>query len=89
MSLHLQPGTTALVIIDLEHAIVGRDGKPYPTSHVVGNASKLAQAMRDAGGMVVYVHVLLSEFLPHEVDTPMQMPAQLPANASELVPEAG
>lgn len=91
MSLELQGKTTALILIDLEHGIVGRDLAPYKGMDVVARCAKLAEAVRAAGGTVVYVHVLLHELLRLPADSPM-MPKDAPkppAAASELVPEAG
>lgn len=91
MSLDLNPKSTALVLIDLEHGIVGRELAPYSGKDVVEHAAALAAALRSAGGTVIYVHVLLHEILRQSADKPM-MPANAPlppAAASELVPEAG
>ncbi len=91
MSLDLRPKSTALILIDLEHGIVGRELAPYPGKDVVERCATLASALRSAGGTVVYVHVLLHEILRQPADTPMMPPgAPLPPPAaSELVPEAG
>ncbi len=90
MSLEVDVKKTALVLIDLEHGIVGRELAPYSGKEVVANCRKLADAFRAKGGMVVYVHVLLNETLSLPVDSPMpKPPTPPPASASELVPEAG
>lgn len=91
MTLSLNPKETALVLIDLQQSIVGRDLAPYKAADVVQRCAKLAEAMRTAGGAVVYVHVLIHEFgPPTPVDDPRPQPPQPPpASASELVPEAG
>jgi nicotinamidase-related amidase len=69
---------------------VARDTKPYPASEVVAKSAKLAEAVRAAGGTVVYVHVLINEFaVSQNVDRAHPRPANIPAAASELVPEAG
>lgn len=89
--LQLTPKETALVLIDLEHGIVGRDLAPNSGKEVVEQCVKLAEATRAAGGTVVYVHVLLHE-IPHKpADKPMMKPGAPPPppEASELVPEAG
>ncbi len=91
MSLTLDPKQTALVLIDLEYGIVERDLAPYTSKDVVERCARLAQAVRQAGGTVVYVHVLLHEIVRPAGDRPM-MPASAPLpppEASELVPEAG
>lgn len=91
MSLELQANETALILIDLEHGIVGRDLAPHTGKDVVSRCAELATQVRAAGGTVVYVHVLLHELLRLPADSPM-MPKDAPkppAAASELVPEAG
>lgn len=91
MSLNLHPKETALVLIDLEHGIVAHDTKPYPAEQIVAQCRELAEAVRHAGGTVVYVHVLLHEIARGPADAPSSPPGAPapPAEASELVPEAG
>lgn len=90
MSLSLNAKETALVLIDLEQGIVARDLAPYKASDVVARSARLAEALRKAGGTVVYVHVLLhdTQRLPADNPTP-QPPQPPPPGMSELVPEAG
>ena len=87
-SLTLDPKTTALVLIDLEHGIVAMPVVPHSGADVVKRSAALASALREAGGTVVYVHVLLHDTISLPVDKPMQRGAP-PAEASELVPDAG
>ncbi len=90
MSLELNPKETALVLIDLQQGIVARELAPHAATDVVKRSAKLAEAVRNAGGTVVYVHVLLSETVQLPVDKPWPRPATPPpASASELVSEAG
>lgn len=91
MSLTLNAKETALVLIDLEKGIVGRDLAPYPAEDVVTRSARLAEAVRSAGGTVAYVHVLLHEIPQLPADRPMFQPGSTPppAEMSELVPEAG
>jgi nicotinamidase-related amidase len=90
-ALSLNPRTTALVMIDLQHGIVSRPVAPHSGAQVVANAKPLADALRAKGGTVVWVHVLLNEILALPADAPTRTPdAPLaPAQASELVPEIG
>jgi nicotinamidase-related amidase len=90
-ALSLNPRTTALVMIDLQHGIVSRPVAPHSGAQVVANAKPLADALRAKGGTVVWVHVLLNELLALPADAPTRTPdAPLaPAQASELVPEIG
>lgn len=91
MNLTLKASETALVLIDLEQGIVARDVKPHASKDVVARCARLAEAMRKAGGTVVYVHVLLHEIARPEGDKPTMPPNAPvpPPEASELVPEAG
>jgi nicotinamidase-related amidase len=90
-NLNLDAKTTALVLIDLQNAIVSRDTAPYAARDVVARSAKLAEAVRGVGGTVVYVHVLLGEFaVSQNVDKARPQPATpLPPSASEIAPEAG
>jgi nicotinamidase-related amidase len=86
---HLDAKSTALVLIDLQNGIVARPLEPHSSAQVIENATRLANAVREAGGTVVFVRVLLHEFLSLPVDTPMRAPdaPRPPASASELVAE--
>ena len=90
-ALSLNARTTALVMIDLQHGIVGRQIAPYSGAQVVANAKPLADALRAKGGTVVWVHVLLNELLALPADAPGRTPdtPPAPAEASELVPGIG
>lgn len=89
-NLNLDPKTTALVLIDLEHGIVSMPVAPHSGAEVVERSARLAFAQRAAGGTVVYVHVLLHEIVSLTVDKPMARgTAPPPAEASELVSESG
>lgn len=53
----IDPSTTALLVIDLQNGFVA-PGQPgaLPVAHeIVGNVNRLANALRDAGGHVVWV----------------------------------
>ncbi len=86
-----EPGRTALVVIDLQHGIVGRSPAPHSGAEVVARASALAGALRAAGGTVVWVHVTPSpdgkDALQPPSDAPTVTPAERSANWAELVPE--
>jgi len=82
---------TALVMIDLQHSTVSRQLAPYSGQQVVGNCVLLAQEMRNRGGMVVYVRVLVNDMLQLPADAPLRPPGAPapPPDASQIVPEAG
>jgi nicotinamidase-related amidase len=90
MSLELDPKTTALVLIDLQNGIVGRQLAPHSAAEVMKNSVKIAEALRASGGKVIYVRVLVSEMLRLPVDAPNPTPdTPPPASASELSLDAG
>jgi nicotinamidase-related amidase len=90
MDLELDVTRTALVLIDLQRMIVGRELAPHTANDVVKRSKELADAVRAKGGTVVYVHVLATDFVRLPVDAPTQMPpGAIPASAMEIVPEAG
>jgi nicotinamidase-related amidase len=88
-SLKLEAASTALILIDLQHGIVARETAPYPASAVVEKSAALAKAFREKGATAVYVRVDLSDTLNLPVDVPHGLPANPPAIASEIVPQAG
>ena len=88
--LQLDSHKTALVLIDLQNAIVGMSTAPHPAPQVVANSAKLAEAFRGHGAPVVYVRVDLNDFLELPVDQPFNLGDKpLPAAASEITPSAG
>jgi nicotinamidase-related amidase len=88
--LQLDPQKTALVIIDLQNAIVGMNPVPHSAAQVVENSKKLAEAFRVHDAPVVYVRVDLNDFVKLPVDQPFNMGDKpLPAAASEIATFAG
>jgi nicotinamidase-related amidase len=88
--LQLDPKKTALVLIDLQNAIVGINPVPHTAAQVVENSKKLADAFRVHGAPVVYVRVDLNDFMKLPVDQPHNRGDKpLPAAASEITPSAG
>ncbi len=82
----LDPKTTALVLIDLQHGIVGMDLAPRTGGEVVETVKTLAATFRDAGAPVILVHVSFADGLapPQNVDAPMGS-SNPPADWSEFV----
>ncbi len=92
MSITLDPGTTALVLIDLQKGILGRPVAPYSAAKVVENSAALGKGLKAAGGVVVLVKVAFAKDYAdrpnQEVDEPSPMPpGGMPAEWSEFVPE--
>src|ERR1700731_1425764 len=88
--LQLDAKKTALVLIDLQNAIVGMSPVPHTAAQVVENSRKLAEAFRVQGAPVVYVRVDLNDFMKLPVDQPHNLGDKpLPAAASEITPSAG
>jgi nicotinamidase-related amidase len=87
---HLDPRTTALVLIDLQQGIVAMPAEPHAAEEVIANAVRLAGAFRSAGAPVVLVHVVTSpdggDRLAPEVDEPRQA-RQAPPGFPTIVPE--
>lgn len=85
----LNPKTTALVLIDLQNAILDRETKPYAAGEVVERSRAMAEAFRAKGAMVVYVRVPLNDILSLSTDEPVILPKDIPAAASEIADAAG
>lgn len=86
---HLDPAKSALVIIDLQNAVAAMPTSPHSSSEVIQKSARLAQHLRQKGGLIVYVRVDISDFLQLPVDEPNRLPNVLPPTASDLVPEVG
>ncbi len=55
--LDLRPVETALVVVDLQKGVAAMETAPRAAQEVVRNASRLADALRGRGGLVVLVRV--------------------------------
>jgi len=91
MAVALDSKSTALVLIDLQHGILGMPLQPHSVDAVIKASSVMAAAFREQHAKVVYVRVDLNDLLPLIVDRSHRDPSAppLPAIASELVPAAG
>ncbi|MEV4172499.1 isochorismatase family protein [Nonomuraea sp. NPDC049709] len=80
--------TTALVLIDLQNAIVGRPAAPYSGAEVVARAVELADAFRHHSAPVVLVRVTAradgSDAAPGRTKIP-RPPGPLPAGWDAIV----
>jgi nicotinamidase-related amidase len=59
-ALALDPKQTALVLIDLQGGILGRQTAPHAARDVLARSVRLAEKFRSAGGLVVLVRVSFS-----------------------------
>jgi nicotinamidase-related amidase len=88
--LQLDPSSSALILIDLQHGIVGMQTSPHLASSVVEKGASLAEAFRSRNATVVYVRVDLANMLQLPVDRSHGDPNNPPPPvASELVPASG
>jgi nicotinamidase-related amidase len=88
--IHLNPLTTALVLIDLQKGIVGFPLAPYTGPEVVNVGIELAKRFRKSGSPVILVNVAFSpdlgDVLHQPVDRPWPIPpGGFPAGFSDLV----
>lgn len=87
--IELSPGSTALVLIDLQKGILGRPLAPVSGELLLERGKAMAERFRAAGATVVLVNVAFSadgkDLLRQPVDEPAPMPpGGLPADFSEL-----
>jgi nicotinamidase-related amidase len=90
--LSIDPGTTALVLIDLQRGITAAQTVPNAAPDVVSRAARLAAACRTRGVMVILVRVDPGPggvlFPRPQADQP-RPPMTITPEWSELVPELG
>ena len=81
---------TTVIVIDLQKGIVGRSCAPHSASTVIANTVRVLAGARQAGALIVLVHVGGApdgaDKLYPEADQPMPRGA-LPPDWSELIPE--
>jgi len=89
--LDLNPAKTALVVIDLQVAIkgMGRMLAPHSLEDVCSRTAAVAKALRDQGGLAVYVRVDPADMIQRLTDVPSRGLAEYPADATTLLPESG
>lgn len=88
--LALNPRQTALISIDLQHSNVGRQLAPHAAADVVQRSKRIADALRAAGGTVVWVRVDVTALLSLPADASISRPPGSPVpppEFSQLVPE--
>ncbi|ARE23153.1 isochorismatase family protein [Lactococcus cremoris] len=83
---------TALVIIDLQKGIAGREGfAPYSAQDVLAKNKELVTSLKNTEALIVFVHVKNygEEALKPKTDNPPLAHGQIPADFSDFVmPEA-
>jgi nicotinamidase-related amidase len=87
--IRLNPKTTALVIIDLQKGILGRELFPRSAADVLATTKSTAVRFREAGAKIVWVTVGwaddFSDSLKAPVDEPMSLPTGgLPPGFADL-----
>jgi len=89
-TLTIDPSTTALVLIDLQKGIAGREIVPHDSKTVLGNAVALSDRFHELGAPVVLVRVTFSADGRDRLSRPVDANwtgGQLPAGWDEIVPE--
>lgn len=76
MSLTLDPRSTALVVIDLQSAIIAMSGPYGPPA--VKNCQAIADTLRAAGGFIVWVRVGFAADFSDALTQPVDQPAARP-----------
>jgi nicotinamidase-related amidase len=92
MTFHLDPGKTALVLIDVQNGTLAMPLAPYDRATLVTATQRLGHAFLAVGAPIVTVTIAFSgdggDRLAQAVDMPMQVPAGGPPPGwSELAPE--
>ena len=90
MNFELISRKTALVLVDLQHGIVGLPTEPRSSQEVVATCRRLADSFREKGALVVFVRVDLNHMAPVLADVSLSDPTAPPPppQASLIVPEA-
>lgn len=88
--LSLDSRKTALVVIDLQNALMGFNAAPYAVKDVMKRNTQIADALRAKGGLVIWVRVDINRVDRLPVDRPMPFAGQqVPAEMMEIAPSAG
>lgn len=74
----LDPCRVALVMIDLQNWTLGMPIAPHPASTVVGNASHLAQNLKEAGGTIILTCAAFSSGYADALHQPVDVALPLP-----------
>jgi nicotinamidase-related amidase len=87
--LEIDPRKTALVVIDLQNAVLGANPAPHSAAEVVSNNRRIADVLRAKGGLVVWVRVDINRAIRLPVDLTMQFERkQLPNELMGIEPSA-
>lgn len=89
-SLSINKNSTALVLIDLQKGIIGRDTKPFKAVDVLSNAVKLVRKFRENKMPIFFVNVDFRNALPLRVESDSSLSGgNPPANWAEFADELG
>ena len=78
---------TALVIIDLQKGIAGREGfAPYSAQEVLAKNKELVTSLKNTGALIVFVHVKNygGETLKPKTDNPAVAQGRIPVSYTHL-----
>jgi nicotinamidase-related amidase len=75
---NLDPGTTALVLIDLQKGIASRPAAPHSGPDVLKTSIEIAGRFRRAGAVVVLVNVGFSPDFKDALRQPVDQPSPIP-----------
>ncbi|MBC6315075.1 isochorismatase family protein [Listeria grandensis] len=88
--MNLQIEKTALVLIDLQNGIIGRNSAPHSPEEIIERSRQLAQSFTEKGGFVVLVRVSFldgKDSLNPTTDAPASAAMAFPDGWDVLVPE--
>jgi nicotinamidase-related amidase len=89
-TLSIDRNSTALILIDLQKGIVGRDTSPYKASDVVANAVRLVKKFRENNMPIFFVHVDFKNAMPLMVESDSSIGrGNPPADWTEFVDDLG
>jgi nicotinamidase-related amidase len=81
---------TALVVIDLQNALMGVSTAPHAVADVVKNNRRIAEALRAAGGTVIWVRVDVNNMRNPPADEPSRFGGRkMPDELTQIAPSAG
>lgn len=81
--LTLPASTTALILIDLQKGLLGRQTEPHPLASILAKGKTLAQRFRAAHAPVILVNVAFAADFGDALKTPVDRPSSPTANPAD------